>query len=86
MGLLKIYRCEHCNQKVVVMATEIDSVLPVEVHDDEIFTTEDVFDLKIHKSHLLNCEGLQLDWPKKKRRFLRKVNPFAFLNQKELTR
>ncbi len=60
------------------MDTMNDSVLPIEIPEgDLIYTADEIFDGKIHKSHLKNCSGLQSEWSKKKMRFIYERNALA---------
>ena len=82
---LKPGRCEFCNQRLVVIQTETGSALPVEVEEGEIpFTIDDVFNCRIHRSHLLNCKPMQEAWQIKKKKYV--DNPFAGMTIKELCR
>ena len=78
MAYLKPFRCSHCKKRLVVMDTSNDSVLPIEIPEgDLIYTTDEVFDGKIHKSHLKNCPGLQSEWKEKKKNFIYERNALA---------
>lgn len=71
---LQPYTCSHCGKRIVVMRTE-RSVLPVEIQNKQSvpFTDEDRFNSKLHTSHLLNCKGMQKDWPVKREWFMKKI-------------
>lgn len=85
--MLKPYRCSHCKKRLVVLETIKGSFLPVEIPEGEIkIKAEDEFDGKIHTSHLKNCPPLAAEWEKKKKKFIDRNNPFAFLNYKELNK
>ena len=89
MGSLKTFRCGHCNKKIVVMDTTNNSVIPVEVPEGIIFKDDEVFDGRIHASHLKNCQKLQSEWTQKKMKFIRQRNAlaaFAPVTLKERTR
>lgn len=83
--MLKAYRCSHCNTRIVILETIKGSCLPVEIPEGEIkIKAEDEFNGKIHTSHLKNCPKLAAEWDKKKKKFIDRNNPFAFLNYKAL--
>ena len=78
MTNLKPFRCSHCKQRLVVMDTQNDSVLPIEIPEgDLIYSADEVFDGRIHKSHLKNCPKLQSEWKEKKMKFIFERNALA---------
>ena len=70
MPVLKIFKCQHCKTRFVIMSTDTNSVLPVEVKD-EIYSEEDIFNYRIHKSHLQNCKLRTNDWQIEKRKYMK---------------
>lgn len=68
---LKVFRCFHCNTRIVVMRTSTGSVLPVEVTGEVGLLITEIFDHKKHTSHLKKCVKLRMEWERKKKRFLR---------------
>jgi len=84
--MLKPYRCGHCKKRIVILPTETNSVLPVEIPEGQITLEDEMFNSAKHTSHLLNCAGLQKEWKEKKMRFIERQNPFEFLSPKELAR
>ncbi|QQS35749.1 MAG: hypothetical protein IPM56_16130 [Ignavibacteriales bacterium] len=74
---LKPFRCGHCKTRLVVMKTNNDSVIPVEIAEGELTLKDDcVFNSRDFVSHLKNCKKLQAEWNEKKKQFLPKINPF----------
>jgi hypothetical protein len=65
----KVFRCGHCDKRLVILITETGSVLPVEVEKED-YDQDETFDHNIHKSHLLNCAKLASEWNLKKKVFL----------------
>lgn len=66
--LKRIFVCIHCEkkQRLKIVRTRTGSFLPVEISKNKPIPNEhDLFDHRIHKSHLLNCKGLQAVWSKK---------------------
>jgi len=58
-------KCQYCGVKIAVMTTTTGSLLPVE-YQEGVITPPHIFDHRIHKSHLLNCERTRMNWEKKK--------------------
>jgi len=55
----KVYPCKICGVKFVMMQTSTGSVLPVELNDQTSNPPEagtEVFDPKVHRSHLKYCK------------------------------
>lgn len=84
--MLKPFRCGHCKQRLVILYTETNSVLPVEIPEGEILIEDEQFNASIHKSHLLKCIPLRNEWNEKKKKFIERENPFGFLTPKELAK
>lgn len=67
MEYLKPYLCPHCLKKnkeiiYVVMKTQTNNILPIEIKKGEKVSTDEIFDYKKRRSHLLDCEERRLDW------------------------
>ncbi len=74
---LKVGRCEFCNTYLVVMDTQTGSVLPIEVESKNVgINSDEIFDSKVHKSHLINCAKQREAWDKKKLKYIKARNPF----------
>lgn len=86
MAKLKIYRCKHCYARFVIMWTQTRSILPVEVGSGDGFDEDEIFNSKIHKSHLLTCIPRRMDWQKEQKIILRleAKKTKTLLNQKQL--
>ena len=82
--MLKPFRCGHCKQRLVILHTETNSVLPVEIPEGPVTIEDELFNSSVHKSHLKNCIKLRQEWEEKKKKYLEKENPFGFLTPKEL--
>lgn len=83
--MLKPYRCSHCSQRIVVLETTTGSVLPVEIAEGVKPPDEERdYDKDKDVSHLKNCPKLAAEWEKKKKKFIERNNPFAFLDYKAL--
>jgi len=67
--LLKVFKCVYCDVRFVVMKTQTNTFLPVEVAEKQTYDDSEIFNYRIHKSHLLNCEKRRYDWDKIKRKF-----------------
>ena len=52
------------------METQTGTYLPVEVKENESYDDSEIFDYRIHKSHLLNCKQRRNDWNEKKKHFV----------------
>lgn len=78
MDILKIFRCEYCNNKIVIMYTSNNHLIPVNVNSSEKIPAKEIFDSKKYESHLKTCPVLsdlkkQELWHKKK--FFLEQNP-----------
>jgi hypothetical protein len=75
---LKIFPCKFCEVRFVFLTTNTGSVLPVECYENNDnekkillpIKHDDIFDGKIHRSHLINCEQRRQNWDKDKETFL----------------
>lgn len=81
---MKVYRCVHCNTRFTVLATETNSLLPVEVNGSSVIVPGEKFNSKKHVSHLLNCKERRDDWKKVKEYFI--PRDLKNLTLKELAR
>ena len=66
---LKVYRCHHCKTRFVVMETPTNEYLPVEISEGQSYEDDEIFNWKVHKSHLLNCIPRRMDWNKVRKKF-----------------
>ena len=66
---LKVYRCQHCKARFVVMETPTNEYLPVEVGENQSYEEDEIFNWKVHKSHLLTCIPRRMDWNKVRKKF-----------------
>lgn len=82
---VRVFKCGHCGTRLVVLPTRTESVLPVEFDENITYASDDEFDSAVHKSHLLTCVKLRLEWQEKKKRFLKQANQIS-LTAKELCR
>ena len=71
MFQLKVFKCKYCKTRFVVMLTENNSMLPVEINNGETFGEDIIFDAQRHRSHLLNCKGRQEDWSTLKKHYMK---------------
>ncbi len=55
----RLCTCEHCKRRYLILKSEINSFIPVEVPE-----FADTFAPKIHISHLKNCSELAKHWSK----------------------
>lgn len=62
--------CEYCQCKLVIMDTSTGVVLPVERQEGQIYSDDDVFNYRVHKSHLLNCIPMRMNWNRKRKKYL----------------
>lgn len=82
--MLKPFRCGHCKQRLTILYTETNSVLPVEIPEGPVTIEDETFNSSTHTSHLKNCIKLRYEWEEKKKKYLQRDNPFEFLTPKEL--
>lgn len=78
MSALKVFACGDCGKKIVIMATNTGSVLPVEVKPGDAFTDDDIFKSDKHSSHLMNCSKLQSRWNTVKKSFVKNIFDSSF--------
>lgn len=70
-NVLKRFKCKFCDTWFVIMRTDNNKTLvPVEVKEGETYTDDMFYDVKLHNSHLKNCEDRAQDWQKMKDRYL----------------
>lgn len=86
MGYLNIGRCGDCMTPIVIMDTQTGQILPVEVEPGKSYEDTEVFNYKIHKSHLLKCEAMRLRWNDFKIKFFKRRAAQLKLEQKDLLR
>jgi hypothetical protein len=83
---LKVNKCGDCGTRIVIMNTQTGRKLPVEVEDGKVFDEDDIFNYKIHKSHLIKCVPLRLRWGKVQYDFFKKEKAKLKLSLKDLLR
>lgn len=86
MAYLNVGKCGNCMRRIVIMDTQTGQILPVEVEEGKVYEDTDVFNYKIHKSHLLKCEAMRLRWEDFKKRFFKRRAAQLKLEQKDLLR
>ena len=84
MADLKVHKCGDCGVRIVIMDTATGSILPVEVEDGKVFTDDDTFNYRIHKSHLLKCFKLRDRWMVFQKRFFKQQENKLALTKKDL--
>ena len=52
------------------MFTQNNSMLPIEIENNEAFDEDEIFDSQRHRSHLLDCKGRQNDWERVKKIYI----------------
>ena len=72
-----VFKCGNCGKRLVVMDTVNNSVIPVELPEGVVYEDDEVFDGRVHISHLKNCSKLQSEWAQKKMKFVRQRNALA---------
>ena len=83
---MKTGLCEYCKTPLVIMSTCMGVVLPIERQEGQVYTDDDVFNYRTHKSHLLNCIPMRMNWNEKRKKYMKNDNPFAAMTPKELCR
>ena len=73
--------CEYCQTPLVIMDTRMGVVLPVERQEGQIYSDDDVFNHHLHKSHLLNCIPMSMNWNRKRKKFMDENIALAQLDQ-----
>lgn len=86
MASLKVHKCGDCDTRIVIMDTQTGQILPVEVEPGKTYEDTEVFNYKIHKSHLLKCEAMRLRWNDFKIKFFKQRTAQLKLEEKELLR
>jgi len=85
---MKVYRCQHCKTRFVVMETQTHEYLPVEIGDNETIDDDEIFNWRKHKSHLLKCIPRRMDWNIKRKQFkeMENIEIAQALSEKSLLR
>ncbi|HQI42434.1 MAG TPA: hypothetical protein PK665_15170 [Ignavibacteriaceae bacterium] len=86
MANLNVKKCGNCWTRIVIMNTKTGSILPVEVEEGKTYTDDDVFDYKIHKSHLLKCVEMRNRWKRFQYDFFKRQESLLALSDKDLLR
>lgn len=86
MTQLNVGKCSKCDVQIVVLDTVRGSVLPVESVEGIIYDEAEIYNKTRHKSHLLNCKALALEWELIAARIVKRRNAKLKLEQKDLLR